>query len=224
VLGQSKKFDKCPKRPATLRPSGYAWRFTSADSIVPQPNDAQSFNRYAYVRNRPLSATDPSGHDDLLPPIFVDPPGPINIPGSGNGGGFDPGSISFPNIPTNPYNSSLPGIPSFPVGSPLAYLYYMQFIYGRPQLYWGGPFSRGSSSSAPAPAAAPPPPPIAAGFVISSSAYGYTNGSSIGRSLLQGAVNAVPGPYYSGLAQQQFSAGNYGAAGVTGSYGDSALN
>jgi hypothetical protein len=28
---------------------------------VPQPNDAQSFNRYAYVRNRPLSATERAG-------------------------------------------------------------------------------------------------------------------------------------------------------------------
>jgi RHS repeat-associated protein len=49
-------------------------RFTSADSIVPYPGDAQSFNRYSYVRNRPLSSSDPSGHVDVptqLPPIDV---------------------------------------------------------------------------------------------------------------------------------------------------------
>jgi RHS repeat-associated protein len=38
-------------------------RFLSADSIVPNPADGQAFNRYSYVDNRPLSATDPSGHD-----------------------------------------------------------------------------------------------------------------------------------------------------------------
>jgi RHS repeat-associated protein len=37
---------------------------------------------------------------------------------------------------------------------------------------------------------------------------------SYGKSLLQGTVNAVPGAYYSGLAQQQFNQGNYGAAAI----------
>jgi len=38
-------------------------RFLSADSTVQNPFDSQSFNRYSYVENGPLSATDPSGHD-----------------------------------------------------------------------------------------------------------------------------------------------------------------
>jgi RHS repeat-associated protein len=37
-------------------------RFLSPDSIVGDPTDAQSYNRYSYVNNRPLSLTDPTGH------------------------------------------------------------------------------------------------------------------------------------------------------------------
>jgi RHS repeat-associated protein len=37
-------------------------RFISADSIVPNPMDPQSLNRFSYTRNNPLRFTDPSGH------------------------------------------------------------------------------------------------------------------------------------------------------------------
>ena len=37
-------------------------RFASADSLVPAPANPQSLNRYSYVNNNPLNATDPSGH------------------------------------------------------------------------------------------------------------------------------------------------------------------
>jgi len=36
-------------------------RFLSADPYILHPGSTQSFNRYSYVRNNPLSATDPSG-------------------------------------------------------------------------------------------------------------------------------------------------------------------
>jgi RHS repeat-associated protein len=43
-------------------------RFVSADTIVPEPGNPQSLNRYAYVKNNPLRYVDPSGHlpDDLI--------------------------------------------------------------------------------------------------------------------------------------------------------------
>ncbi len=37
-------------------------RFISPDSIVPDPTDLQSLNRYSYVRNNPLFYIDPTGH------------------------------------------------------------------------------------------------------------------------------------------------------------------
>jgi len=37
-------------------------RFVSPDSIVPDPTNSQSWNRYSYVNNRPMILTDPSGH------------------------------------------------------------------------------------------------------------------------------------------------------------------
>jgi hypothetical protein len=38
-------------------------RFIQPDTIVPNPGDVQSFDRYAYVNNNPLRYTDPTGHD-----------------------------------------------------------------------------------------------------------------------------------------------------------------
>ena len=46
-------------------------RFLSPDPYVPHPEVTQSFNRYSYVRNNPLSLTDPSGFWDVVP----QPPG-----------------------------------------------------------------------------------------------------------------------------------------------------
>ena len=37
-------------------------RFIQADTIVPEPGDPQSLNRYSYVVNSPLNFTDPSGN------------------------------------------------------------------------------------------------------------------------------------------------------------------
>ncbi|NOZ51180.1 MAG: hypothetical protein GXP37_14225 [Chloroflexi bacterium] len=37
-------------------------RFTQPDTLVPNPGNPQSLNRYSYVRNNPVRYTDPSGH------------------------------------------------------------------------------------------------------------------------------------------------------------------
>jgi RHS repeat-associated protein len=42
---------------------GALGRFIQADTIVPNPSDPQSLNRYSYVRNNALKYIDPSGHD-----------------------------------------------------------------------------------------------------------------------------------------------------------------
>jgi hypothetical protein len=57
-------------------------RFAQPDTIVPEPGDPQSWNRYSYVRNNPVNRIDPTGHADLeadpksrdpLPEILIDP-------------------------------------------------------------------------------------------------------------------------------------------------------
>ena len=50
-------------------------RFVSADTIVPDAGNPQSYNRYSYVLNRPLNFADPTGHrecgatDDCSDPL-----------------------------------------------------------------------------------------------------------------------------------------------------------
>ena len=39
-------------------------RFSQPDSIVPEPDDPQSWNRYSYARNNPVNRVDPTGHAD----------------------------------------------------------------------------------------------------------------------------------------------------------------
>jgi RHS repeat-associated protein len=63
-------------------------RVASVDPIVSDPDDSQSFNRYSYVRNSPLSLVDPSGYqptNDSGPDYLPDyRPGTYNPDGSFN--------------------------------------------------------------------------------------------------------------------------------------------
>jgi RHS repeat-associated protein len=43
--------------------SPYINRFTQPDTIIPNPANPQSWNRYSYVTNRPVNFNDPSGYD-----------------------------------------------------------------------------------------------------------------------------------------------------------------
>ena len=52
-------------------------RFLSPDPHVPDPTNAQSYNRYSYVNNNPLTQVDPTGFINKIPSF-----------GGGGGGGF----------------------------------------------------------------------------------------------------------------------------------------
>ncbi|ATQ70957.1 RHS repeat-associated core domain-containing protein [Methylosinus trichosporium] len=157
-------------------------RFTSADSIVPHPGDPQSYNRYAYVRNRPLSATDPSGHYDLvaLPPIDVGAPwSTFNWTSFVASGAANQAYLAaiYGRITGAAYYGA--SILPFPIGSQLQYQQYLSFlrIYG-PQLRAAGFFMTRQPNLTPPPEHAPAST-IAAGFATGSGAYAYTIGCGL---------------------------------------------
>jgi RHS repeat-associated protein len=61
--------------------------FLSPDPFIPDPSDTQSFNRYAYVNNNPLSLIDPSGYDGEPPSNGQDPLDEIQVEGLRMGAG-----------------------------------------------------------------------------------------------------------------------------------------
>jgi RHS repeat-associated protein len=89
-------------------------RFMTPDSIVPDPENPQSFNRYAYARNNPINRVDPSGNLDfdfngISFCLFDCGGGGGGISGSGSsGGGFTASanvSFSFNSTSNNNYNT-----------------------------------------------------------------------------------------------------------------------
>jgi len=71
-------------------------RWLSPDSIIPDPTNPQSFNRYSYVLNQPTKYIDPSGHNWECP----DPDG-CGLGGS-NSMPDDPPPPNLPPPPPNP--------------------------------------------------------------------------------------------------------------------------
>ena len=65
-------------------------RFLSADTIVPGYANPQAFNRYSYVLNMPVNATDPSGHKCVGEAGECTNSNGTPINGSGNSSGYTP--------------------------------------------------------------------------------------------------------------------------------------
>jgi RHS repeat-associated protein len=81
-------------------------RFMSADMLVQNPFGSQSYNRYSYVENGPLSATDPTGHVTEI--VIVTPTLPKDGGMSGNdtvggagGGGEQTNGEDAPDYPVS---------------------------------------------------------------------------------------------------------------------------
>jgi len=79
-------------------------RFISPDSIVPNPANPQSLNRYAYVLNNPIRYNDPTGHcamdadpEDCLKSNKSNAPKKKSGGGGGGGGGDDDVTSSLKN-------------------------------------------------------------------------------------------------------------------------------
>ena len=65
--------------------------FISPDTIIPDPYDPQTLNRYAYCRNNPLSYVDPDGHFGILASIAVG--AVIGAISAGAQSDWDPGAM-----------------------------------------------------------------------------------------------------------------------------------
>ena len=88
-------------------------RFLSPDPHITDPSNAQSYNRYSYVGNNPLTLIDPSGFEYESPTCGGDPCGSGGSGDGGDGGDggaagagspglIDPGPIVLPPTPTLP--------------------------------------------------------------------------------------------------------------------------
>jgi RHS repeat-associated protein len=62
-------------------------RMLSPDPHIPDPTNAQSYNRYSYVNNNPLTMVDPTGFHGHKCQGCGNFPGPVNWPTAGGGGG-----------------------------------------------------------------------------------------------------------------------------------------
>jgi RHS repeat-associated protein len=62
-------------------------RMMSADPFIPDPTNTQSYNRFSYVDNNPLTYIDPSGFDGVQNCELNPPPPPVDSSGAPSNGG-----------------------------------------------------------------------------------------------------------------------------------------
>jgi RHS repeat-associated protein len=68
-------------------------RMVSADPYIPDPTNAQSYNRYSYVKNNPVTMMDPTGFADPLPMNPQDGPNLSSGSNPSSGSGGDGGTV-----------------------------------------------------------------------------------------------------------------------------------
>lgn len=86
-------------------------RFLLADPNIPDPTDPQSYNRYSYTRNNPLTLTDPTGFDDNdgddQSALTNNPNGGSGSSGGGNASGISNFDSNEPDFGLSAYFNGL---------------------------------------------------------------------------------------------------------------------
>jgi RHS repeat-associated protein len=172
-------------------------RFMSPDPFVTSPFNGQSFNRYSYVRNNPLSRIDPSGFEDAVSHRaysfnLMGMTGEFRREGFSNRGergdslGITTPAPCNPGL-DNPSCSPFPNRPPPSTGSPPAGGNGGTDVDTRPVLRQN---------------------PVAA--MASDQITTASSGSNWQADLREGFMNAVPGAYYAGQSQLAWGRGEYG--------------
>jgi RHS repeat-associated protein len=89
--------------------------FLSPDPHIPDPGNTQSYNRYSYVNNNPLSFVDPTGFDEVPALLHAYDGSPVES----SGGAFDRSGVScYGNCGSGYWNSNLTGYWEYLGGQP----------------------------------------------------------------------------------------------------------
>jgi RHS repeat-associated protein len=205
-------------------------RFTSPDPYTPEPYTTQGWNRYTYVSNNPLAATDPTGHSEFGGGNEHSGDSVTTGPGSGNSGGDGgrgdgghaggraasasgenvSGAQGVDSLASANDNDNLGASSSATVSAPAPQSFARAATISAPP----------KAAAAPAAIAAPATPSGSEGGGGGGGGGGPGNAGSSGRSsgtgisgvtnnLLVGTVNLVPGAVYAGQAEEAFLTKQY---------------